>query len=84
MYVWFILVDEVEKTIDKPIVDGYGNIVAPGQPFLSGCFLESTANKSLYVLSTKKTFFYKESIVYPLVQASSSKKGYVITNNELL
>ena len=49
---------------------------------MSDHFLERTANKSLYVISEKKTFFYKESMVYPFVQASSSKKDYVITNNE--
>ena len=41
---WFILVDEVEKTLDKPTANGYVNIVAPGQPFVSGSFLEHTAN----------------------------------------
>lgn len=36
--VWLIIVDEVEKALYNPIVDGYGNILAPGQQFLSDHF----------------------------------------------
>ena len=70
------------KDLDKLIVNGYGNIKTPEQPFLSGHFLEHTANESLYV-QRKKTFFYKESIISSFLQASLSKKVYVITSNEL-
>ena len=32
-----------------------------------------------YKLSKKKTFFYKESVVYPFVQFTTSKKGFFLS-----
>ena len=76
----FVLVHEVEKTPDKPIVDGNGNIAAPGEQFLRTAY-----SKGIFSCTIKeKTSFYKESILYPFVHASSSKKGYIITNSELV
>lgn len=46
--------------------------------------MERRVNKSLFVLSKIKKFFYKENIVDPFVQASSGTKGYVVTNNDFL
>ena len=52
--VWFIMVTSDKMTMNKPIMDGYGNTIAAGQAFLRGQFLERTTSQTVYVLSNKK------------------------------
>ena len=81
--VWFIMIEEEEKSLIQAVEDSYGNIIPPNQPFLSGYFLEPTTTKCIYQKSRKITYFYKETVVYPFVQAIPNKRGYEISNNEL-
>lgn len=82
--VWFIIIDESKNVCNNEVVDGYGNKIPPRQHYLSGRFLErSSISETLHIASKKTTFFYKETIVYPCVQVTCTKKGYEITKEEL-
>ena len=45
--------------------------------------MERTKSDVMYEVSKKTTYFYKESVVYPFVQARTHKNGFIITNEEL-
>ena len=79
---WFILVDEVEKTLDKPIVNGYDNIVAPGQLFLSGRFFWNVEqiNLCMYYQRKKHSFIRKVFFIL-LFKCHQVKLSNVIPNN---
>ena len=67
--------------------DDYHHTVAGGHEYIEGQFMEKVddmPNKGiLYKLMPKKTFFYKESVVYPFVQFKTMKKGlYLLSMNE--
>ena len=56
-----------------------------GADYLEGHNLEEVdSNKKglTFKISKKRLCFYKESVVYPFVQAKESKKGYFITSND--
>jgi hypothetical protein len=45
--------------------------------------IETNNRGILYKLDTKKkTFFYKENVVFPFVQFSSKKKGFFLATEE--
>ena len=46
-------------------------------------FERNSESDKTYKLTTKRAFFSKESIVYPFVQMKSTKKGFMLTDNEL-
>ena len=81
---WFIKVkDSCETNVE--VVDDYGNIVAPGLSYIEGRFMEKVDILSkgyLYKLSKKRTFFFKESVVYPFVQFAGHKKGFLLSAEE--
>ena len=81
--VCFIGIESKESLATFTHTDDYGNQVTEGQKFLRGKFLERFGAKSLYRLAKKFTHFYKETIVYPCVQAILIKKGYAIADEEL-
>ena len=70
-------------TMNKPIVDRFYNTIAAGQAFFTGQFLEWTTSQTIYVLSNKKTYFFKERVVYRFVHVIPNEKGFIITNDEL-
>ena len=57
-----------------------------GQSYLKCHFLErihSTSKGHIFKIEhLKKTYFFKESIIYPFVQLSETKKGLFLSNNE--
>ena len=77
------MITEELKEVDTLVKDDYANKVAPGVPFLSGKFLEPTRYDSIYKLQKKTTYFYKEAVVFLFVQFSNTKKGILISNEEL-
>lgn len=81
---WFIkIVDTVETNVE--ITDDYGNRIAPGLSCIEGRFLEkveASAKGFLFKLSKKKTYFFRESVVYPFVQFTMAKKGYHLSTME--
>ena len=81
---WFILISESEKD-DSDVRDGYGNIIPAGSPYITVYYLERAKYPNIYQTTKKHRLFYKESIVYPFVQAmyQPTKKGYFITDTEI-
>jgi len=85
--VWFIKVINSIRSATNDITDDYGVCIASSQKFLEGEILEkvNSLNKgSLYKKSKKKTFFFRESVVYPFVQLQETKKGLFLSTNELV
>ena len=70
----------------KPATDGDNEIPA-GMMFIKGHFLEKVTEKSnkkvtIFKMAEKISFIYKESIVYPFVNITESKKGYTLSNTD--
>ena len=69
------------------MTDDYNNIISPGMDHFEGKFMEKVhiePKGTLYKLSKKKTYFFKESVVYPFVQFKGSKKGFLLSNEEFV
>ena len=80
--IWLVHVNETNCVSLKVNIDDYGNKIPPGITF-KGSFYErscSTKEGTVFKLSKKNTFFYKESVVFPYVELQPSKKGYVLSN----
>ena len=63
------------------MIDDYENFIAPDLRCTEGRFLEKVdvlAKGFLYKLFNKRTFFFNESVVYPVVQLKGHKKGFLI------
>ena len=66
-------------------MDDYGHNIPYGIKYLKGHFLERkhhSATYQLFTLSKMATYFYHESIVYPYVNISAEKKGFVLKNSD--
>ena len=67
--VWIIEVTEVNRTLTENCVDGYQNHMAAGITHHVGHFFERDPRSNLKVTyfnrSSKETFLFKESILYP-------------------
>lgn len=83
--IWFVKINDY-ITADVDVTDDYGVQIAAGQSYIEGHFLEkvSSSNKGhIYKLQEKKkTFFFRESVVYPFVQILPSKRGHFLSINE--
>ena len=79
------MISESEKEDESDVRDGYGNVIPAGSPYITGYYLERAKYPNIYQASKKHRFFYKESILYPFVQAmfQQTKKGYFITDTEI-
>ena len=67
--------------------DDYKNVIPYGMEYIKGNFLEKrfeTKSSTVFQLSEKVTYFYKESIIFPFVNIVESKKGIEINNKEWL
>ena len=55
---------------------------------MKGNYLErtthSTATSQTYTVSSKITFFYKESVVYPYVNFKESMKGLILISTDYI
>ena len=83
--VWFIKITDNDRVEEEAVFDSYNNCIIPGVRFLKGHFLErSDTGKdfSLFKVSKLVTFFYRETILYPFVPLSESKKGLKLMNND--
>ena len=82
--VWFMKI--VEKCVAAhDIEDDYGHKISQGQHYVVGNFFKrtrSTKNGLLFKEEPKKTYFFKESIVYPFVQSSTLKMELYLINND--
>ena len=82
--VWFVkIVEECDAAHD--IEDDYGQKISQGQQYVVGKFLErtrSTKKGLLFKEESKKTYFFKKSIVYPFVQFYTLKIELYLTNND--
>ena len=79
--VWFIKIENIHEEIDTDITDDYHHTVKKGSSCIEGRFLEhygaSTKTELTFELSKKMTYFYKDSIVYPLVSFREKKPKHV-------
>ena len=78
--IWFIMVIKINLVRVNECVDDYGHVVPPGMLQRSGHFLErvsSTAKSTIFKLSKKTTFFYKEAVLYPYANVTEGKKGFI-------
>lgn len=79
--VWFIEVEEVNRVVVvEKSIDDYQHEIAAGIKHNVGYFLERDARLSnlkatYFKRSSKKTYFFKESILYPCVNILETKKG---------
>ena len=84
--VWFIQVKD-SYNASVQMTDDYNNIIAAGMDYVEGKFLEKlhvVQKGTLYKLSKKKTYFFKDSVVYPFVQFTTAKKGLLLSNEEFV
>lgn len=84
--VWFIKIKDSYRA-QKQMTDDYNNSIAPGMDYIEGKFMEKfhiVPKGTLYTLSKKKTYFFKESVVYPFVQFTAAKKGFLLSNEEFV
>ena len=81
--IWLIKVNETNCVSTIECVDDYGNKIPAGINFLKGNFLErdnTTKTSTIFRLSKKSTFFYKETVVFPYVEIEEHKRGLVLQN----
>ena len=76
--IWFIKVKDT--SCFGANCDDYGNVFAEGSSYLARHFLEKnseTEMKQTFQLTSKTAYFHQQSILYPYVQFTESKKGLV-------
>ena len=65
----------------------YGHETTAGVNFLKDHFSERETELSttqVFKCSSKTTFFYSESILYPYVKLLESKKGFILKNTDFI
>ena len=84
--VWFVKVIKVNLCSAKEEKDDYQNIIPKGTKYLSGYFLErdviGAKSVSYKVEKRKKTFVYKESVVFPYVNFLEKEDRVVLSNED--
>ena len=81
---YLIKITKEYDTKDYDDTDDYVHTMKKGQKHLEGIFLErNSGSDKTYKLTTKRAFISKESIVYPFVQMKSTKKCFMLTDDEL-
>ena len=71
----------------EDVEDGFGHIIKKGMKHLEGVFLERNCDSdNLYTIckKPKSVFFFREIVMFPLVQLESKKGYFELTNEELL
>jgi hypothetical protein len=71
--VWFVCITSKEETSDKIQIDGYGNKVPACQPYIAGVYLERSKHPNVYQKAKKN----------PFVDATPTKRGYLIPDTKL-
>ena len=83
---WFVKITKEVEQAENGLLDDYCNAVAAGESYLEGHFLEKqheTTRGFLYKVNLKKkTFFFKESVLYPFVNFSERKTGLFLDNHD--
>ena len=85
--VWFVRVLENGCIGKDNDCDDYGNSIPFGTSFIKGNFLELSDEKThhrLYTVSKKITYFYKECVLYPFVNMSDTKKGFILKTTDYM
>ena len=85
--VWFIQIVESNCVEDSMLCDDYGHKIAAGVNFLKDHFLEKEKEEStiqVFRCSSKTTFFYSESILYPYVNLLESKIDFFLKNTDFI
>ena len=82
--VWFIKVKDIFFA-KVAVTDDYDHTIPAGSDYIQGQFMEkidSNAKGDIYKLTKKKTYFYKETVVSPYVQFTTTKKGFLLVMAE--
>ena len=85
--VWFIQIVNEEKVSPNDLCYEYGIAIPAGHPYLEGRFLERNGSHRKghkFKLSNKKTFFYKEIVVYPFANFTIVEDMYLLTNRDYM
>ena len=85
--VWFVKILE-ELIAEEDVVDDYGQKVNKGFAHFKGHYMEETKSVKdgcfYKVDQKKKTFFFKERIVYPFIIFQERKNGLFLLNTDLV
>ena len=85
----FVCKDYCSNQNKEDIVDDWGQVIRGGQDYLEVCHLCKSIDHSkgaLYIMDNRQMFIFKESIVYPFIQAEGRQgknEKYYIENQEL-
>ena len=69
---------------ETPSKNDSGHAVVAGQSYIIGDFLKRSSNSKGYYfkVDSRTSYFYHESIVYPLAQFTENKNEFFIENSE--
>ena len=83
---WYVKVLEVNQCSDKNEVDGYCNEIPKGVTYFVGNFLvrDHRGKRCTYfnLETDKKTYFYKESVLYPFVNILEEKNKLLLKDED--
>ena len=82
---WIIKVVQRKCVSNENITDDYGYIIPSGFKYMKGHFLErvkTTESSQIFKMSSKFTFFYNETVVYPFVNINETDKGHVLETKD--
>lgn len=78
-----IKITKEEHSKETNATDDYGKTFDAGVNHLEGIFFERlSGHDKVFRLDKKIAFFYKESVAYPFVQLTPTKKGFSLTDDE--
>ena len=82
---WFIKFVQKKFVSNENVTTDYGHTIPAGFEYTKGHFLERVKTKSseIFKISSKFTYFYNESVVYPFVNINETDKGHVLENKDL-
>ena len=68
----------------KNVIDDYGHAASSGKKYMLDHFIEQVHDQIIWtkykLMLMKKTIFYRQSIVYPLVNMSEINGHYIISS----
>ena len=83
---WFIKVVQRKCVSNENATDDCSHTIPAGFKYIKGHFLEqvkTTKSFQIFKISSKFTYFYSESVVYPFVNINEIDKGHLPENKDL-
>ena len=78
---WFIKVVQRKCVSNENVTNDYGHTIPAGSKYTKGHFLEQVKTAKsfqFFKISSKFTYFYSESVVYPFVNINETDNGHVL------